>query len=247
MDVLGVTLPADLTSFYQEVEALFADQGVMLTCEWIEGPEFGGFYPNGPIATVGIRSDLPPEAIPHTLAHELVHGLQRQEAWPKAIGNPERGDDSPAEQVASVLQGIIHCTAAELRIAPLGLDPSWEQRERHQMVRLMLRAPDADAARRGTPLWAYWSLLYTYIGLLHPPEHTRTLLRNIERALPAAAEAGREVMDLVREHGYATREQALSSLRAVQRALELGPNILIEDPLTGLVYDGLEADAEQPA
>lgn len=141
MKVLDVELPEPLAAFYREVEALFAAEGLSLVCERASGPEFGGFYREEGRALVTVRYDLPPEATCHTLAHELVHGLQRREGWPLASAGPELGADSLAEEVAAVLQALVHCAAAELRIAPLGLDASWEQRERHAGVRYMLRAP----------------------------------------------------------------------------------------------------------
>lgn len=236
MDVLGVILPDPLAAFYAEVERQLAGEGITLTCEARPGPEFGGFYLEDDRAVVGLRHDLPPDAILHTLAHELVHGLQRREGWPRAVANPELGEQSDAEEVASVLQAIVHCAGAELRIAPLGLDPSWEHRERHKNVRQMLRAPHPGASQPGTPAWAYWSLLYAYISLIHAPERSRTLLHNFERAVPEAATAGRRAVALVRERGVATREQALAALRAVQESLALAPHILIEDLRDGAVY-----------
>jgi hypothetical protein len=238
MDILGVEISGSLAEFYAEVEQRFAADGVAIYCARSDGPEFGGFYLEGERARVALRSDLPPDAFRHTLAHELVHGLQRHEGWPKAVANPDLGDDSAAEEVAAVLQAIVHCSAAELRIAPLGLDPSWEQGERHAGIRNLLRAPHRGADTYGTPAWAYWSLLYAYITLLHPAERSRTLLHNFERAIPLAAEAGREAAALVQRHGYATREQGLASLLAVHDAMALGPHVLVEDPREGAVHDG---------
>lgn len=230
MKVLDVELPEPLAAFYREVEALFAAEGLSLVCERASGPEFGGFYREEGRALVTVRHDLPPEATCHTLAHELVHGLQRREGWPLASAGPELGADSPAAEVAAVLQALVHCAAAELRIAPLGLDASWEQRERHAGVRYMLRAPHPGANVPGTPAWAYWSLLYAYLELLHPAEHVRTLLRNIQRALPQAAATGQRAAELVRFHGYATPDQALAAMRAVHELLRLGHHVVIEDP-----------------
>lgn len=244
MELLGIALPPALAAFYGEVENALRAAGYTLTCERMEGPEFGGFYLAEGAATVGVRRDLPPDAVCHTLAHELAHGLQRIGGWPGATANPKRGTDSAAEEVAAVLQAIVHCSGAEARIAPLGLDPSWEQAERHQHIRALLRAPHTGANRRGTPAWAYWSLLYAYLTLLHPPERVRTLLRNFHRVIPNAAAAGETAAALVRQHGHNTADQALASLRAVQEAMQLAPNILIEDPRDGAVYG--EASSPSP-
>jgi hypothetical protein len=233
MKVLDVELPEPLAAFYREVEALFAAEGITLVCERAAGPEFGGFYRETDRALVTVRSDLPPEATCHTLAHELVHALQRREGWPLASASPELGEDSPAAEVAAVLQALVHCAAAELRIAPLGLDASWEQRERHAGVRHMLRAPHPGANVPGTPAWAYWSLLYAYLDLLHPPAHVQTLLRNFRRVVPQAAATGQRATDLVRFHGYATSGQALAAMRAVHHLLRLGDHVVIEDPRAG--------------
>jgi hypothetical protein len=81
MNVLGVELS----------EPLFAANGVTLTCERDEGPQFGGFYLDGERATVALRHDLPPDAFCHTLAHELAHGLQRYERWPTVEAHPALG------------------------------------------------------------------------------------------------------------------------------------------------------------
>ncbi len=230
MKALDVELPGPLAAFYREVEALFAAEGRSLVCERASGPEFGGCYHEQERVLITVRFDLPPEATCHTLAHELVHALQRREGWPLAAASPELGEESPAGEVASVLQALVHCAAAELRIAPLGLDASWEQRERHAGVRQMLRAPHPDANVPGTPAWAYWSLLYAYLELLHPPAHVQTLLRNIRRALPQAAATGQQAAELVRFHGYATPDQALAAMRAVHELLRLGQHVMIEDP-----------------
>lgn len=236
MDLLGVALSDELAAFYREVETVWAASGVTLYADRDDGPAFGGFYLEGERARLGLRRDLPPDAFRHTLAHELAHSLQRKEGWPRAAANPDLGEGSPAEEVASVLQAIVHCAAANLRIAPLGLDSSWEQGERHANVRMLLRAPHAGADQHGTPAWAYWALLYAYLTVIHRPEQTRTLLRNIRRALPDAAETGEQVAGIINQTGYATREQALTSLRAVQEAMALGPSIQIEDPADGAVY-----------
>jgi hypothetical protein len=246
MEVLGVELPPQLATFYAEVESLLGAAGITLTCELMDGAEFGGFYLLEGEATVGVRRDLPPEAACHTLAHELAHGLQRLGGWPRAVSHPKRGDQSSGEEVAAVLQAIVHCSAAELRIAPLELDASWEQVERHHNIRAMLRAPHRGANQPGTLAWAYWAILYAYISLLHPQERSRALLHNFERAIPAAAAAGRRAAALVREHGYATPDQALAALRAVQDALSLGPNILIEDPRDGAAYGEDPSNREAP-
>lgn len=229
MDVLGVELPEPLADFYRQVEALYAADGVALTCERDDGPAFGGFYLDDGRATVAIRHDLPPEAVCHTLAHELTHGLQRREGWPRALANPDLGDPTAAAELASMLQAIVQCAAAELRIAPLGLDSSWETSERHRTIRYLLRAPQSDADQRGSPGWAYWSLLYAYVSLLHPPERSRTLLHNIARAIPLAAEAGQAAAEAVRRHGYATKEQALEALRAAHDILGFGSEIVIAE------------------
>ncbi len=244
MNVLGIELTGDLADFYAKVEALYAEDGLALTCEAGDGPEYGGFFRGEGAARVEVRRDLPPDAMRHTLAHELVHGLQRREGWPRAEANSDLGDDSSADEVAAMLQAIVHCTAAELRIAPLGLDGSWEQDQRHQAVRTLIRTPHPGADEEGTAAWAYWSLLYAYISLLHPPEHSRTLLHNIERALPAAGASGREAAALVRQHGYATREQALAAMLAVQEAMALAPDVLVEDPRDGAVYGEDPGDGE---
>lgn len=217
-----------LQTFYREMEARLARSGLALVVERGPGPEFGGFYVEEGRARVVLRDDLPPEAAEHTLAHELVHGLQRLEEWPRASAAPTLGDDSPAEEVAAVLQALVHCAAAEMRIAPLGLSAEWEQSERQRNVRYLLRAPHTGSDRRGTPAWAYWTLLYAYLSVLHPHERVRTLLGNIGRALPKAAKAGAEAAALVRQTGYATRGQALNTLRAVHGLLALGDNIVIE-------------------
>lgn len=236
VELLGVELSEELAAFYREVEAAWAERGVTLYADRDDGPAFGGFYIEGERARLGIRRDLPPDAFLHTLAHELAHSLQRKENWPRATANPALGEGSPAEEVASVLQAIVHCAAANLRIAPLGLDPSWEHRERHNNIRMLLRAPHIGADQHGTPAWAYWALLYAYLGIIHAPEQTRTLLRNIRRALPDAADTGDEVIALINRHGYATREQALAALRAVQEAMDLSDSVRIEDPADGAVY-----------
>lgn len=237
MNVLGVELSESLAAFYQEVEALLGQRGITLTCEQGPGPEFGGFYLSGDRATVQVRHDLPPDAIQHTLGHELVHGLQRQEGWPRAAAGPDPLGKAEAEEVAAVLQALVQCAAAELRISPLGLDPSWEQRQRHEGIRRLLRAPHPEATERGTASWAYWSLLYAYLSLLHPAESVRTLLRNFDRALPTAAAAGRQAVELVRQHGYATADQGLAAMVAVQQALELAPRVVVEDPRAGAVHE----------
>lgn len=226
------TLPFEmggaLRAFYREMEARLAQSGLSLVVERGPGPEFGGFYVEEGRARVVLRDDLPPDAAEHTLAHELVHGLQRLEGWPRASAAPTLGDDSPAEEVAAVLQALVHCAAAELRIAPLGLSAEWEQSERQRNVRYLLRAPHAGSDQRGTPAWAYWTLLYAYLSVLHPQARVRTLLGNIGRALPEAAKVGAEAAAVVQHTGYATREQALDTLRSVHDLLALGDNIVIE-------------------
>jgi hypothetical protein len=238
MELLGIEVPPALAGYYGEVEAHLRAKGYALTCEWMEGPEFGGFYLSEGAATVGVRSDLPPLAVCHTIAHELAHGLQRLDGWPRVVANPALEGDAAAKDVAAVLQAVVHCAAAEARIDALGLDPSWEQMDRHQNIRALLRAPQADANHRGTPAWGYWAMLYAYITLLHPAAQSRALLHNIRRAIPEAAAAGTESAALVREHGFQTPEQALASLRAVQEALGLAPGLLVEDPRDGTVYGG---------
>src|SRR5262245_33336375 len=113
MNLIGIELPDALAAYYCEVEEELRGKGYTLTCERMDGPEFGGFYLNEGTATVGVRSDLPDTAACHTIAHELAHGRQRLEGWPRAIANPALGDASPAEEVASVLQAVVHCAAAE--------------------------------------------------------------------------------------------------------------------------------------
>ena len=235
--VLGEEIDGPLAAFYLEIERRLAEVGRTLTVTHTPGPEFGGFYLADDHARVELREDLPPDAVRHTLAHELAHGLQRLEGWPRAEANRDLGEESPAEEVASVLQALVQCAAAELRVAPLGLDPSWEQHERHANVRYMLRAPHEGANQRGTPAWGYWTLLYAYLDLIHAPDQTRTLLRNMERAIPEAAAAGKEVAELVRRTGYATREQALACLRGVQELLALTPHVVIVDPHGGAAHE----------
>ncbi len=236
MELLGETLPEGLAAFYEEVARHFAAKEIELYTAPGDGPEFGGFYREEGKARVEVRQDLKGDAFCHTLAHELAHGLQRDDGWPLATANPDLGEGSSAEEVASVLQAMVHCAGAELRIAPLGLDASLEQNERHSNVRYMLRAPHAGTDIPGTPAWGYWSLLYAYLAVIHPEKQVRTLLRNFERAIPVAADAGKRAAEIVRREGYATREQALASLRGVRDALNLAPHVLITDPREGAVY-----------
>ena len=186
-----------------------------------------------PTVTVFLHENLPTHAIPHAMAVALQHVRQRLDQYPEIRRPRGRQAASGAGPLRTMLRELVMAPEAESRIADLALDREWENEQRHDALKQLLRAPPSEWNRDGTLGNLFAALQYARFEFEHPPELWKSLREEMEQALPIAAERGKRAVAAVQEHGWSSADACLRSLVSARDILGLEYVAWIEDRRDG--------------
>jgi len=235
MKAIGKEIGDAIEPVFKEIESrLRIESERTLRVEPFEGTALSDIDWDEPGAVVvSLHTGVPTHALAHVLGVALQHLRQRLDRYPEVV--PGEAEFDGGLMLRHALRDAVLGPEAEARLAPLGLDAHWEVEQRHQGLKDVLRGAARDWDDPLTPDHAFGALLYARFALDHPVEMWEGLKKDFVRKLPAVAETGEGVVQLIREHGWNSPGACLESLVAVRDELGMIEIALIEDRRTGAV------------
>ncbi len=233
MKVIGKDIGTAIEPMYQEIEArLQSEAEYALRIEQFEGEALSDVdWRDSGTVVIALHSGVPTRGLAHALGVALQHVRQTLDHYPNVIPGENDFDGGPTLRHA--LRELILAPEAESRLAPLGLNMEWEVKQRHQGLKGILRQATKDWDTPNTPDHAFGALLYARFALDHPEEMWAGLKKDFVRKLPAVAESGEGIAQLVRESGWDTIDACIQSLVAVRDEIGMIEIAAIEDRRDG--------------
>lgn len=235
MRVLGVELPHPFNEFWERFEAeipvpielieaghsvVFGDQGADLSA------------PNLPPWT-----ELPGDDLAYHVAHELFHIVQRQRGYPKTVRGRQHPPNSVEARIGADLEEmILHPPLEDLLRGEMGFKNDFI---RERMLRGALHGVvGSPVPEYGTPWFTTWAIRYCELQIILSRGEWIQLQEVFTERSSQVARLGEEIMGIMNEVGWGTREQALQSLAGVRDSLGLQVNqiVLVMDPVSGEIF-----------
>lgn len=233
MKVAGRDIGEVLDELYQELETrLRVEAERELRVEAGEQDALSNIGWSDDAVTVMVHEGVPTHALPHVFGVALQHVRQRLERYP-VVRRP--GGEQP-EEAAMLRQGLrelVLSAEAEMQLVPLELDQEWETEQRHAGLKDMLRDPPKEWNKLGNGGNKFMALQYARFASQHPAEMWEGLQKTFREQLPAAAENGEGVLQMIRKSGWGTPGGCLQSLVAARDELAMSDVALIEDRRSG--------------
>jgi hypothetical protein len=235
MKIIGKDIGEALDARYAEIEQRVRieaerelrvepfEEGAFSNVSWQEG-----------VVVIHVHNGIPSHALPHIFGVAIEHVRQRLDRYPGVLRPGGNRQEHPAAGLVRVaLRELVLAPEADDRLAPLNLDQEWEFEQRHQGLKEMVRDAPAEWNQVGSPGNAFAALQYARFAIQHPPQLWESLRETVNEKLPAAAENGEGVLQVVRAHGWNSPGACLESLVAARDELSLQPVAIIEDRRTG--------------
>lgn len=233
MKVIGKEIGTALAPMHGEIQRrvkIEAERDLLI--EPFEGGSFSNVEWAEDAVVVSLHNGVPTHALPHVLGVALQHIRQRLDRYPGVLRGPR--DPEGAGMIRSALRELVMGPEAEMHLAPLGLEMQWEVEQRHAGLKDLLRDAPADWDQAGTPGNVFAALQYARFTLEHPEDLWAPLRESFRERLPAAAENGEGVVQVVKQNGWKTPGACLQSLVAAREELGLGQIAIIEDRQRGV-------------
>ena len=180
---------------------------------------------------------LPDDDLAYHVAHELFHIVQRQRGYPKTVRGRHYPPGSVEERIGGDLEEmILHPPLEELLRGEMGFENDFIRQ------RLLQGAQNGVAnspvPEYGTPWFTTWAIRYCELHFTLTANEWAALDAVFRERTPQVARLGEEMMAIMREVGWGTREQALEALVGVRDSLGLQVNqiVLVMDPITGEIF-----------
>ena len=234
MKVIGRDIGPALDSLYGQIQARVAAADRDLQVEPFEGDALSSVRWTPKAATIYLHTGVPTHALPHVFGVALQHVRQTLDAYPE-VRRPQGKRKQPegADLVRGALRELVLEPDAEVQLGSLGLDREWENEQRHQAMKDLLREPPEDWNEPGSMGNAFAALQYARLAVQHPPQMFEALRKRMEEALPLAAERGEAAGRVLRRRRWGNAGACVESLVNVRNELELGDVAAIEDRRTG--------------
>ena len=229
MKVIGREIGDDLNSMFGLIEGRAGAADRELRVVAYEGEGLSDVHWTGKAVTISLHSGLPTHAIPHVLAVALQHIRQALDGYPTITKPKGTRDPEGADLVRGSLRELVLEPDAEMVIGPLGLDRTWENEQRHQAMKGILKAPPADWNEVDSLGNLFIALQYARMSLNHPPEMWKALQKRTEEVLPAAAERGEQALAAVKKRRWGNARNVLDSYVQLRDELGIEDLVKIED------------------
>ena len=234
MKVIGKDIGDALDAMYADLERRVK---VEAECDLRVVPLDGGAFSSVDwepgVVTIALHNGVQRRALGHVFGVALQHVRQRLDHYPEVVETAT--DVEGGDLVRVTLRELVMAPEAEVQLAPLKLDTSWETQQRHAGLKDLLQNAPANWNEAGTPGTAFAALQYARFAIEHPAELWAALRGPFTERLPIAAERGEAVVARVREHGWASAGACLESLVAAREELDLSAYVGIEDLRNGTV------------
>ena len=233
MRVLGRELADPFTEFWQEVSP-----ELQVGADDIERGLSSVFGDQGADAIAPYEPrwmSLPDDDLAYHVAHELTHQVLLARKYPKTMRGAGYPPDSAEARVGEDLEEMVLHPSLETILEPFGF------RREFILARMAEGAmgglASAPVPEYGTPWHFTWAIRHCLLRM-ELPLYLWTPIENIyvERA-PNATALGRELMEIMLEVGWGSRERALEAMTRTRDCLGLDvqDKILVLDTASGRI------------
>lgn len=228
MKIIGRDIGDSLDRMYHEVEARVAAADRDLKVVSYEGEGLSNVKWSPKAVTISLHSAVPTHALPHVFGVALQHVRQDLDGYPN-VRKPKGRQPQGADLVRAALRELVLEPDAEAQLTGLGLDREWEQEQRHQAMKDLLRDPPEDWNELGSLGNDFIALQCARLEVTHPPKMYEALRKRVEEALPVAAGRADEASRALRRRRWGSAQACLHSLINVRDDLGLGDIATITD------------------
>lgn len=229
MKVIGKDIGTALDELYEELASRVRIEAEReLSIEPFDGGSFSNVSWRRDGAVISLHNGVPTHALPHIFGIALQHVRQRLERYP-AVRRSARPDPEGGALVRTALRELVLAPEADMQLEPFELDTTWETEQRHAGYKELLRDADDTWNEVGTAGNAFAALQYARFAIDHPSDLWESLREQTAERIPAAAENGEGVLQVVRQNGWLTPGACLQSLVAARNELSLINYAMIED------------------
>jgi hypothetical protein len=233
MKVIGKDIGTVLDELYEELARRVRIEAEReLTIDAFEGGSFSNVSWRSDSVVISLHNGVPTHALPHVFGVALQHIRQRLERYP-AVRRSQQQEPNGGALVRTALRELVLAPEADMQLERYDLDTDWETEQRHAGYKELLRDADDSWNEIGTAGNAFAALQYARFAIDHPPDLWQSLRDQTVERLPAAAENGEGVLQVVRQIGWATPGACLQALVAARDELSLRNYALIEDRRSG--------------
>ena len=235
MKVLGRELPSPFGEFWER----FGDE-IPVAAEYIEAGHSVAFGDQGADLSAPHApawAGLPDDDLAYHVAHELFHIVQRGRGYPRTVRGRQYSPDSVEARIGGDLEEmILHPPLEELLRGELGFTNDFIRRRMLQGA--LNGVSSSPVPEYGTPWFTTWAIRYCELRFVLDAGEWAKLEAAFRARSPRVARLGEEMVEIVREVGWGTREQALEALVGVRNSLGLRVNeiVLVMDPATGEIF-----------
>lgn len=228
MKAIGKDIGEALDEMHQQIkDRLRTETRRLLWLQPFEGGSFSNVEWRADAVTIQLHNGVPTHALPHVLGVALQHVRQRMDQYPGVVAPAQDLEGGPLLRTA--LRELVMSPEAEEHLKPLNLDTQWEDEQRHQGLKELLRDAPSEWNIPGMSGNSFAALQYARFSLEHPADLWASLKEQFEEKLPTAAEKGEQVLAVVRQSGWKDAAACLQSLVSARDALNLAPYAVIED------------------
>jgi len=217
-ETLGPEVPVAGEQIEEGGSAVFGDQGADVTAP--KKPSW---------------ASLPDDDLAYHAAHELAHIVLLGRGFPRTSRGTRYPPGSAEAMIGGDLEEMVIHPALHKLIEPFGF--RWEFIQRRMCEGAVNGLRSSSAPAPGTP-WSFtWAVRYCELRIELPDERWNLLRDAYRERSRWVCELGEELLAIMRDVGWGTREQALEAMVRSRDALGMGieDRVLVVDGLSGAV------------
>ena len=179
---------------------------------------------------------LPDAELAYHVAHELTHIAMTSLGYPKTLRGARYSDDSAEAKIGGDMEEMVIHPALQHLLAPFGFERGFILERMASGALSGLRS--SPVPERGSP-WSFtWAMRYCELQI-ELPAHLWSPIETIyqERA-PGISRLGQELIEVMREVGWSTRQETLETLIRCRDTLgmRVDDRVLVLDPTTDALH-----------
>ena len=178
---------------------------------------------------------LPDDDLAYHTAHELTHRLMGAWGYPRTVRGPGYPVDSAEARVGADLEEMVLHPALEHILEPFEFRRDFILQNMVDGALHGLRS--APVPEYGAPWHFTWAIRYCGLRLDLPDSVRHPIAFIYRERAPEISKLGEELLDIMNEAGWLTRERVLDAMIRTRNTLGLDvyDEVLVLDPTTGQV------------
>ncbi len=231
--MLGRELVDPFDSFWDKLGA-----EVEVTVEEIEEGGSSVFGDQGADVTAPDRpawASLPDDDLAYHVAHELSHLALIERGFPRTSRGTGYPPGSAEARIGGDLEEMVIHPALHKLIEPFGF--RWEFIQRRMFEGAVNGVRSSPAPVPGSPWSLTWAIRYCELQIELPDERWSALRDAYRERSLWVCELGEELLAIMRDVGWGTRQQAVEAMVRSRDALAMGveDRVLVVDGVSGAV------------